>query len=73
MDLLLLVTLGRAARFPDRCPKSVLADVCLIDLWGWIPQKQMEIQLHGRHWCFLFLLYTSGVVIIPGKDFSGCP
>lgn len=69
----LLVTPGRVTHFPDRCPKSVLGDVCLIDLWGWIPQKQMEVQLHVRLCCFLFLCTVQGLSLFLERIFLAVP
>lgn len=73
MDLRLLVTPGKVTHFPDRCLKSVLADVCLIDLLGLDSSKADGGPVACQALLFPFSLYSSGFVIIPGKDFSGCP
>lgn len=73
MDLLLLVTLGASIWKAYDSPKSVLAGVCLVDLWGWIPQKQVEVQLHVRHCCFLFFCKVQGLSLLLERIFLAVP
>lgn len=58
--------------FPDRCPRSVYADVWFGALKLGASKAKWDPVAFQTPLLSLFL-YSSGTVFIPGKDFSGCP